>query len=368
MNGLSFEHDLPQEELDKVYIRRCIDLAKRGGKSVRPNPQVGAVLVHRGSIIGEGYHQKYGGAHAEVNCVRNVADQNRHLIPDSTLYVSLEPCNITGKTPACSELILQERIPALVVGTLDPNPRVNGSSLKNLISKGVTVRHGICRDQSEALIRPFFVNQTKNRPYVILKIVKSGDNFIGKQGEKIWLSNTYSTILSHKWRSEVDAIMVGTTTVLNDDPSLTTRLYPGENPIRIVLDEAGKITPAYKIYSNEAKTWVITGQNLQNHGTVSFIQHEFSRTDFIDSLLNTLFSRGVYVLMVEGGAKMIRSFISSGMWDEARIITCPQNTGTGIAAPNIKGRLIQKQMLVRDQLQIIYNEAEFPYNPDKNNV
>jgi diaminohydroxyphosphoribosylaminopyrimidine deaminase / 5-amino-6-(5-phosphoribosylamino)uracil reductase len=367
MNGLSFENDLPQEELDKVYIRRCIDLAKRGGKSVRPNPQVGAVLVHRSIIIGEGYHQKFGDAHAEVNCLLNVADQNRHLIPQSTLYVSLEPCNIIGKTPACSDLILKEQIPEVVVGALDPNPLVNGSSLKHLVSRGVSVRYGICKTESEALIRPFCVNQIQKRPYVILKMVKSGDNFIGKHGEKIWLSNTFSNILSHKWRAEVDAIMAGTTTVLNDDPSLTTRLYPGENPIRIILDETGKIPPEYKIYSKEAKTWVITEQNLQNHGTVSFIQQDFGKENFIASSLEKLFSKGVYVLLVEGGAKLIQSFISSGIWDEARIITCPQHLGAGIAAPNIKGQLIQKQLLLQDELQIIYNEVEIPKNQEKSN-
>ncbi|HAY70634.1 MAG TPA: bifunctional diaminohydroxyphosphoribosylaminopyrimidine deaminase/5-amino-6-(5-phosphoribosylamino)uracil reductase RibD, partial [Saprospirales bacterium] len=356
MSGLSYDPGHQNDDLDRLYMKRCIELAKRGGKHVRPNPMVGSVLVHQNKIIGEGYHEQFGKAHAEVNCLRSVELQHRKLIPTSTLYVSLEPCNIVGKTPACSDLILSEHLQRLVVGALDPNPLVNGSSLDHLRTKGVVVKHGVCKNDAEQLIRPFSVNMNSKRPYVILKTVKSSDHFIGRQGEKIWLSNEFSSTLSHKWRTEVDGILVGTTTALMDNPSLTARLYPGENPIRIVLDRSGKIPIEHAVFSNEADTIVFTELNRLNHNNISYIKIDFQQKDFIDRLLQELFSIGVYVLMIEGGAQMIRSFLDSGKWDEARVITTSNRLFNGVAAPNMTGKLILRQMLDNDELQIIYNE------------
>ena len=358
MSGLSYNPGHENDELDQVYMRRCIDLAKRGGKHVRPNPMVGSVLVHQGIIIGEGYHEQFGKAHAEVNCIKSVEMHNRKLIPDSTMYVSLEPCNIIGKTPACSDLILSERIPRLVVGAFDPNPLVNGNSLDQLRAKGVIVKHGVCRNEAEQLIRPFSVNMNQKRPYVILKTVKSQDHFIGRHGEKIWLSNEYTSTLSHKWRTEVDGILVGTTTAINDNPSLTARHYPGENPVRIVLDRSGKIPHDHAIFSEEARTFVCTELNRQNHNNISYIQIDFQRKDFIAGLLQALFSEGIYVLLIEGGAQMIKSFLDCGNWDEARVITTSHRLQNGVSAPNITGKLIFNQMLHKDELQIIYNDQQ----------
>lgn len=355
MNGLNYDPSSRGKAADQVFMGRCMDLAKRGGKAVRPNPMVGAVLVYEGNIIGEGYHEKYGKAHAEVNCIQNVAIHQRKLIPQSTLYVSLEPCNIVGKTPACSDLILSERIPGVVVGATDPNPLVNGNSIEHLRSKGVHVTAGVCQNEAEALIRPFSVNMNHKRPYVILKIVKSSDNYIGRAGEKIWLSNEYSTVLSHKWRSEADGILAGTNTVINDNPLLTNRLYPGEHPVRIILDRTGKIPRHYQVFSGDTETVVFTEHIDHNSAQANTIQVDFSSPDFISALLQHLFNLKIYVLLVEGGASLIRSFLTSGIWDEARVITCPQKLGFGISAPNITGKLISRQMVLRDQLQVIYH-------------
>ena len=343
--------------MHESYIRRCFHLANLAGKEVRPNPRVGAILVHNNRIIAEGFHKEFGGPHAEVECINAVKKEDRPLIRNSTLYVSLEPCSIIGKTPACTNLIIKERIPKVVISTRDPNPLVDGTGIELLKNAGVEVIQGVLDSEGKELIRVFKTNQLLERPYVILKTVKSRDNYIGKTGKRIWLSNEFSSILSHKWRSQVDGIMVGTNTVMNDDPRLNNRLYPGSSPVKITIDREGKLDKTHKIFAGREKTILFTSNKTKiSIPNVEVIGIDFDDVDFIPQLLKELFIRNIYVLMIEGGAKLIRSFIKRDLWDEARIITCPAVLSDGIKAPNIKGRLAHKEMLEADELQIIYNK------------
>ena len=344
------------------FIQRCLDLATQGGKKVRPNPQVGAVLTYDNRIIGEGFHAFYGGDHAEVNCLNSVAQKDRQFIPKSTLYVSLEPCSFFGKTPACTDLIIRHQIPNVVISTTDPNPEVNGKGLEILRQSGISVTAGVLETMGKSLIRPFYINQLEQRPYVVLKIVKSSDHFIGRAGEKIWLSNAYTTLLSHRWRSETDAIMVGTNTVINDDPALTTCLYPGDNPLRIVLDRTNRIPGNRKIFDGSTETLIITGEMQQTKiPGLKYLRVDFQKKGFIHELLNELFREKIYHLLVEGGSSLIGSFLRESLWDEARVITTPQRLSSGIAAPNLTGRLMHQKAIGSDSCQIIANQQRLIY-------
>lgn len=334
------------------YISRCILIAQRGGKYTKNNPQVGAVLVHNNKIIGEGFHEYFGGPHAEVNCIKNVKD--KHLIPDSTLYVSLEPCCITGKTPPCTDLIINSGIKKVVISALDVNPEVNGKSVALLKEKGIHVSTGILRKEGEYLIRKFKVNYLEKRPYIILKIVKSKDNFIGKSGKKIWLSNNYTDIYTHKIRSQNDGIMAGSATVLNDNPSLTTRNYSGDNPVRITLDRNGIIPEEFHFFSKKGRSIYFTSNVRQlppNIQQVIMNADEFSLKD----ILSTLYSRGIYSVLVEGGKNLMNAFISEGIWDEAIVISTETKLKNGISAPNINGKLITEYFIATDKIQKIYS-------------
>lgn len=345
---------MKKEIKSEVFIQRCFDLALRGGKKVRPNPMVGAVLVYKDRIIGEGYHAFFGGPHAEVNCLKSVKDADRKLISFSTLYVSLEPCNYFGKTPACTNLILENKIPEVVIATTDPNPEVDGKGLQLLTDNGVKVQTNILKEQGDDLIKYFKVNHLQKRPYIILKIVKSKDNFIGKTGKKIWISNEHSSLLSHKWRTEVDGIMVGTNTIMNDDPKLNNRLYPGTAPSRIILDRTNKIPADFNVKDNSNPTYFINNsiQDLSNPNEM-YYKIDFDQKDFLKTLMEGMFEKGIFVLLVEGGSKLIQSFLSNNLWDEARVISSSKLLESGIRAPNITGILKKKVNLGTDQLQII---------------
>ena len=339
-------------------MMRCFTLAQKAGKKVRPNPRVGAVLVNNNKIIGEGYHKEAGKEHAEVNCIQNVAIKDWQLIPESTLYISLEPCSIYGKTPACTDLILRTGIQNVVVSTLDPNPLINGNGIRILEKNNIKVIHGILENEGKILIENFRINQLEKRPYVILKIVKSKNHKIGQIGKKIWISNQATTRLSHKWRNEMDGIMVGTNTIINDDPSLTNRYYGHNQPTRITFDRENKIQKTSNFKNGEIPTLIFTGkESLANHKNLEHIPLDFESESIIHDVLRELFQREIYCLMVEGGAKLIRSFLASGMWDEARVISSPTPFSEGINAPNINGKLRAKKDIAGDELQIIMNKA-----------
>lgn len=312
-------------------MHRCIELAKTAAGNVAPNPMVGAVLVHEGRIIGEGFHQQYGKAHAEVNCINAVAEEDLALIPHSTLYVSLEPCAHFGKTPPCADLIIRHRIPHVVVGCRDPFTEVNGKGIEKLKAAGIRVDVGILEKECRELNKRFFTFHERHRPYVILKWAQSNNGKIaGLSSQRILISNAYSNRLVHRWRSEEPAMLVGTRTALADDPALTTRLWPGKNPIRLVIDLHLKLPQTLHLFDDAAPAIVFNlHQNtIEDFNDRSFIDNRstvfYQVTDtvsIVHQVLHALYQLNIQSVLVEGGARLLQSFIDEAMWDEARIIT-----------------------------------------------
>jgi diaminohydroxyphosphoribosylaminopyrimidine deaminase / 5-amino-6-(5-phosphoribosylamino)uracil reductase len=324
---------LPQ---DQYFMQRAFDLAALGKGSVAPNPIVGALLVYQGRIIGEGYHRAYGRAHAEVNAVNSVKPHDRKYIPQATLYVSLEPCNIHGNTPPCTLLILRERIPRVVISSLDRTPGVNGSSVQRLQKAGVEVAINVLPEQGQQLsrIRNTFVQQ--QRPYVVLKWAQSADGlFAPEQQRQFWLTNAFSKRLVHKWRSELDSVLVGYQTALADNPRLNNRLYYGPQPSRIVIDREGTLPLHLNIFDGSLPTIVLTAKPLPAdtfpRGTkvLPAVQGE----NWPQKVLSALAGEGVSSVLVEGGEKTLRAFIQSGYWDEARVFKAARFMGKGRPAP-----------------------------------
>lgn len=342
----------------EIYIQRCFDLAKKGLGTASPNPIVGAVLVFNNRIIGEGWHQKYGGAHAEVNALKSVKEKDRGLIPNSTLYVSLEPCCIFGKTPPCTNLIIENKIPEVVISCLDLTPKVAGNGVEILRKNGVKVTVGILEKEGKKVsrIRNTFVS--KNRPYIILKYAQSKDGFIGKVNEQIWITNSLSKRLVHKWRAETSAILVGTQTAKVDNPSLTTRYFYGTNPLRILLDKDLKLPKDLNVLDKNYLTWIV---NSKLEKKISNQLTEYLKIPFDENLLSNLLSR-LYqskrnTLIVEGGAITLQNFIDQNLWDEARILVGDKWLGNGINAPQISGIKRENFRIGTDILTIVQNSS-----------
>ncbi len=338
----------------ETYMLRCFQLAELAGKKTKSNPKVGAVIVHQGKIIGEGYHEKYGGAHAEINAISSVKKEHIGLIPESTLYVSLEPCNIDAKTPPCAVAIINSGIKKVVVSTLDPNPAMQGASINYLREQGLEVITGILQQRGDELLGPFRANLA-HKPYIILKYAQSSDAYLGKRGKQVWLTSKETGYLTHKWRSEIDGILVGHNTVIADNPSLTTRHIAGDNPLRIVLtDNPDELKPS-KLLTDEFPT-LFVGTNKPNERAKNKYFLPFDRkTMKPKDLSKKLYDYGIYTLMVEGGAKTLQYFIDADLWDEARIITAPIAIESGIRAPMISGKLTQTIDVSSDYIKIIHN-------------
>lgn len=337
----------------EVFMHRCFDLAGMAGKATYPNPNVGAVLVYDSRIIGEGYHTAFGKDHAEIEALQSVAPEDKHLIPLSTLYVSLEPCSHFGKTPPCSLRIVQEGIKKVVIGCKDPNPLVAGRGISILLEHGIEVTGPVLENQAQQLIAPFVSNLNK-KPYIILKWAKSKDNYIGQAGRQVWLSNQRTSLVSHKWRSEVHGILVGKNTVLTDNPSLTTRHYPGENPVRILMDSQLSLKGDFHIRNQEAPTWILNEIKDGHEGSIRFIKINNLKNPE-NTLLESLFENGIYILLVEGGAEILKYFIRNNLWNEARIINTPKLLGEGIPAPNLEGKLYKTQQIEDDIIYYVTN-------------
>ena len=337
---------------DILYMKRCIDLAKKGIRDTFTNPKVGCVIVHQNRILGEGYHQKFGESHAEVIALNSVAQQDRHLLPYSTMYVSLEPCAHVGKTPACSHTIVREGIKNVVIGCTDPNPIVSGRGIKYLKDHDVNVTTHILEAECQRLLVKFKKNLS-GIPYITLKWAQSSDNFISKHGAQTWLSNEYTRVLTHKWRSESEGIMVGKNTVLIDDPSLDVRDYWGPSPIRIIMDTQLNIGRNFKVLSDGHPTIIFNTVKDDQEKELSYIKV----SDMRDSkeIMHKLFKLGISSVMIEGGATLIKSFISSNCWHEARVITTKAILKDGIAAPMLDGRLENNFNLSGDNILIISN-------------
>lgn len=323
-------------------MNRCIQLALSGAGNVAPNPMVGALLVYEDRIIGEGYHKKYGEAHAEVNCIKQVKEADQPLIEKSTLYVSLEPCSHFGKTPPCTDLIIQQKIKKVVIGCEDIFKEVAGKGIKKLQQAGVEVIAGVLGEKCKALNKRFFTFYGKFRPYIILKWAQSINGKIGSWGNnRVPISNEYSNRLVHKWRSEEAGILVGTNTALQDDPLLTTRIWNGKNPIRIVIDKQLQLPATLQIFNREARTLIFNSLENSSKENLEFIK--LDDNNFLGQLIHSLFELNIQSIIVEGGTKTLQSFIDKGWWDEARVITNKEMViENGISAPEMKDFTIEK--------------------------
>jgi diaminohydroxyphosphoribosylaminopyrimidine deaminase / 5-amino-6-(5-phosphoribosylamino)uracil reductase len=322
------------------YMQRAIDIARLGIGNVWPNPAVGAVIVHNDCIIGEGYHQKYGDAHAEVQAVRNISPLNQHLVAQSTLYVTLEPCFHTGKTPPCVNLVLKHGIKRVVIACMDPNPLVAGQSIAKLQAAGVEVISGILYEEARSVAAYFFTSIEKKRPYIILKWAQSADGFIGQADKQVWLTNEYSKRLVHKWRSEVAAIAVGSNTLRCDNPCLTTRLWPGSSPIRVTwLRNLASITPnitQFNMFKNDKVAVFLFCEQTNlpvSSSNMRIVPLEFGTKTFFQEILAHLHTQHIDSILIEGGCKTLQAFIDNDLWDEARVFTTPHYLQDGIKAP-----------------------------------
>lgn len=341
--------------IHESYMRRCLQLAALGAGYTAPNPMVGAILVHNGSIIGEGFHQRYGEAHAEVNCINSVRNKDLDKISGATLYVSLEPCVHFGKTPPCVDLIISRKIPHVVIGCRDPFKEVNGKGIEKLIHSGITVESGILENESRELNRRFFTYVIENRPFVLLKWAETNDGFIANRDySRIFISNEYTNRLVHKWRSEEAAILIGTNTALHDDPSLTVRHWTGSQPLRILLDMNLRLPTRLKIFESPSPLIVFNSKKEGDENQIQFRMLDPKRP-IITQMMEKLIALNVQSLMVEGGGKLLQSFIDAGIWDEARVI---QNNvlhaGDGIAAPRLGTGSITKQERILSDLITFY--------------
>jgi diaminohydroxyphosphoribosylaminopyrimidine deaminase/5-amino-6-(5-phosphoribosylamino)uracil reductase len=346
--------------IHEKYIKRCIELAKNGLGKTYPNPMVGSVIVLNDSIIGEGWHQKAGEPHAEVNAINSVKDKT--LLSKATIYVSLEPCSHYGKTPPCANLIVEKGIKNVVIGSIDTNSVVSGRGVKHLIANGCNVIVGVLEDECEELNKRFFTFHSKKRPYIILKWAETSDGFIDKlRGKNVkqspnWISNSYSQQFVHKIRAEEQAILVGTTTALNDNPSLNVRSWFGINPIRIILDRALKIPKNYNLYDETVQTIVFTDVNSEK----SVIKNKvFEQVDFSKNvpkqLCDILWKYEIQSIIIEGGAKTLQSFINENLWDEAFVFQGAVVFKMGLQAPKIRKAPILIQKISTDALKIYKN-------------
>lgn len=321
----------------QALMNRCLDLASLGAGYTAPNPLVGSLLVHGGRIIAEGYHRKYGEPHAEVNCIASVAAEDKHLIPFSTLFVSLEPCCHVGKTPPCTDLIIREKIPRVVIGCRDPFPAVDGKGIERLLDHGVAITYPVLEEPAMKMNRRFFTFHQHKRPFVVLKWAESANRKIaGVSGSRVQISNPFSNRLVHKWRSEEAGILVGTNTAFLDNPALTTRLWPGKNPVRIVLDRRLRLPDSLQLLDSQGHTIILNELTELRAGTRLFKKIPSGRP-LIAAVLFSLHQAGILSVLVEGGAQLLQSFIDEGLWDEMRIITnTALNIENGVAAPEVR--------------------------------
>jgi diaminohydroxyphosphoribosylaminopyrimidine deaminase/5-amino-6-(5-phosphoribosylamino)uracil reductase len=378
-------------------MHRCLELAKLGAGYVAPNPMVGAVLVHNEKIIGEGYHQQYGGAHAEVNCINSVKEQDRDKISSSVLYVSLEPCNHFGKTPPCTDLIIANKIPEVGIGCRDPFKEVDGKGIEKLKTAGVKVIYGIIEKECQQLNKRFFTFHTKHRPYIILKWAETGNGKIApsnspeggetrtqpllseetnldkeisisedsvlmvptndrdQKGARLYISNEQTNRLVHKWRSEEASILIGTNTALLDDPELTTRNWPGPSPIRSVIDMDLKLPSSLKIFNYKQRTVIFN--KIKHEEKDPLIYYQVTEdVNLVHQIVNALYQMKIQSVIVEGGARLLQSFIDEEMWDEARIIKNEELIiNNGLAAPELEIKNAGEEIKILGDSIKIYN-------------
>lgn len=336
-------------------MQRALFLAQKGRFSTSPNPRVGAVIVHKNKIIGEGYHRQFGEAHAEPNAIDSVEDKS--LLAESTLYVTLEPCSHHGKTPPCVDLILKHKIPEVYIASKDPFEKVNGSGIEKLREAGVIVKIGLLEKEALELNKRFFTFHQKKRPYIILKWAETADGFIGRlqsdpMKEDSWITSTESKQLVHLWRAEEDGILVGSNTALADHPQLDCREVFGKNPLRILIDENLDVPHSFAIFNKKAPTIVFNSIKDEQNEHLRFIKLDFSSSEkLLTELLNHLHQNQIQSLIVEGGKQTLQAFIDQGLWDEIRQFKGEKCFKNGIPSPDFKGKLIYSENISGDDLK-----------------
>lgn len=314
-------------------MKRCLELAQMGKGNVAPNPMVGALLEYNGRIIGEGWHKQYGEAHAEVNCIESVKPEDEQFIANSTMYVSLEPCAHHGKTPPCANRIVAEGIKEVIVCNEDPFAKVDGKGFEILEQNHIMTLAGVMEEEGKWLNRRFFCFHQNKRPYIILKWAQSVNGIFAPYGNRRYqITNASSSKLVHKWRTEEAAIMVGTNTVLADNPQLTARLWEGKQPLRIVIDRSLILPTNLHLFNGEVKTWVVNDKKNEAGNNLNYVQLEFN-DNMLDNLMKKLHDANIQSVIIEGGAKLLNSIIAKGLWDEARVFTAAASIEHGIPAP-----------------------------------
>lgn len=340
---------------DDIFMRRCLQLAVLGVGYTAPNPMVGAVLVHNNRIIGEGYHRRFGAAHAEVECLNAVAEVDRPLINESTLYVSLEPCDHFGKTPPCSALIISQGIKKVVVGCTDHSPKVNGHGIARLREAGIDVICDVQKEACEWINRRFFYSNTYQQPYVVLKWAESADGIMGSTTQRIKISNSFSDRLVHRVRAQEAAIFVGYQTALQDDPQLTVRLAAGQNPIRLVTDRYAELPPQLHLLDGKTPTLVLNERLSKTEGLIEYIQvNGLTQTT---ELLQILYKKNIQSVLVEGGAKLLNHFIRQNAWQEAIVIQGAGYLHEGIRSPQLPHNFLVESLRLKDDRILFYQNT-----------
>lgn len=348
-------------ESHEFYMQRCLDLARNGLGSVAPNPMVGSLIVYNGQIIGEGYHRKYGTAHAEVNAIHSVKDKDQ--LRESTLYVNLEPCCHHGKTPPCTDLIIKHQIPRVIIGTVDPYDAVAGKGINKLRNKGIEVMVGVLKSKSILLNKRFFTFHQKKRPYIILKWAQTADAFIdieripGTPARPTWITSEKLRMLVHKWRTEEQAIMVGTITALRDNPRLNVRDWFGRNPTRIVIDENLTLSSSLSLFDNSQSTIVINQHSHRTEGVIHWVKTDFNDPLFLENLMQILCQFNIQSIIIEGGQKLLTSFINKGLWDEARVFQGNKFFEKGLKAPTLPLNKFSQVFIGKEILYYIKNPS-----------
>ena len=337
---------------DELYMNRALELAELGRGKVSPNPMVGCVIVHEDKIIGEGYHQEYGKAHAEVNAVNSV--KNQELLAEATVYVTLEPCAHFGKTPPCAHLLVEKKVRKVIISAFDSNPLVGGKGIQILKEAGIEVETGLLEKEARIQNKRFFTQIEKKRPYVILKWAQTKDGFVAREDySSKWITNSSSRQLVHKWRAEEDAIMVGKNTAKYDDPALNVRDWVGKNPLRLVIDSKLELPNTLKLFDEAVPTICYNTLKTEEKGTLEFVKlnQEFK----IEDILEDLHRRNIQSVIIEGGSFLLNKFLSSELWDEARVFTSSNKFGSGIAAPIPPAPVSETIDVLEDTLRIYHH-------------
>lgn len=333
-------------KIHEKYINRCIEIAKNGLGTTAPNPMVGCVIVHENIIIGEGFTSPFGGNHAEVNAIQSVT--NKKLLKKATLYVTLEPCSHFGKTPPCADLIVKYQIPKVVIGTIDTHSKVAGKGIDRLKKSGCDVTVGVLENECKKHHKRFFTFHNKKRPYIILKWAQSSDGFISPknktENKPVWITNSTSRQLVHKWRTEEHAILIGTNTAVDDNPSLTSRNWKGHNPIRIVLDRTNRLSKNLSVFNDEAQTIIISEKEIDFENNVAA------------NICSYLFKQDIQSVIIEGGTRTLQSFIDANLWDEARVFIGSTLMKAGTKAPDFKQKPISTSNILDDTLNVYIND------------